>query len=308
MTTVTAKSRMRSTLRGYCYMISRLNKHWMQRVRLRLGGYDRAYKRKFGHYPNYDDPKALTEKLAWMRQYDRNPLYTQLVDKVAVRDYVRERVGDDILIPLYGVWDDARDIDFESLPDSFVLKCNHESGFVIICPDKANLDTVYARAQLATRLKMNHYYRHGEWPYLNVKPRIMAEKLLVSGDGGEPVDYKIHCFNGEPHYIFTMKDRHSQPLRGNYSLDWKLLPYTADAELPTEPLPKPPQLGRLVEIAAELSRGLPYCRVDLYEAEGKVYFGEITLIINAGLLRFNPISYDRILGDMLQLPNAGRVT
>lgn len=285
-------------------MCSRLAKHWVRRAALRVGSYDCKFRGKTGRWPNYRDPRMFGEKLAWMRLYDHNPLYIQLVDKIAVRDYVRERVGEDILIPQYGVWERAEDIDFDSLPDSFVLKCNHESRFVILCPDKSKLDTIYARYQLATRLKMNYYYRHHEWAYRFVKPRIIAEKLLVGDGGGEPMDYKIHCFDGVPHWIWAVKDRHDQQkkIRGNYSTEWERLPFHGRRGLSPESFPRPPELERMLEVAVSLSKGLHYCRVDLYAVEGRVYFGEMTIINGAGLIRYRPDEWNYHWGEKLHLP------
>ena len=163
-------SRARSMLRGRWYVIRKLVQYRLRPLGMRFGYYEYKFRKKTGRPPNYQNPLTFTDKLAWMRLYDHNPLYTQLVDKIAVRDYVRERVGEDVLIPQYGVWKSAEDIDFDSLPNSFVLKCNHESGFVIICRDKELLDTVYVRAQLATRLKMNYYYHHLEYLHLSSSP------------------------------------------------------------------------------------------------------------------------------------------
>ncbi len=284
-------------------MTKRLAKYYVRAFLMRFGGYERRFVEKTGRRPNFDDPKTFTDKLAWMRLHDHNPLYTQLVDKIAVRDYVRERVGEDVLIPLYGTWAKARDIDFDSLPESFVLKCNHESGFVVLCHDKARLDTTYVKAQLATRLKMNYYHYHHEWPYLHVKPRVLAERLLVGDDGGEPHDYKIHCFDGQPAFIIAVKDRHTRQVQGCYSPDWEPLPFAATMVPPVE-IPRPVHLERMLEIARALAKGLPCCRVDLYAVEDKVYFGELTLIIGAGLLKYYPDSYDLHWGERFTLPPA----
>lgn len=262
-----------------------------------------AYRWKFGRTPDYTTPRTMNEKLGWMRLYDRNPLYTRLADKIAVRDYVRERVGDAILIPCYGIWNKAEDIPFAELPDRFVLKCNHECGFVVLCRDRATLDQQYVRAQLATRLRMNYYDHCREWPYRNIQPRIMAEKLLQNSDGSEPMDYKFHCFGGVPQYIYVVKDRHSHPVCGYYSPDWKLFPFSVSGDGPMGSFPPPTQLERMLNIARTLSRGLYYCRVDLYEVQGKIYFGEITLVSGAGLMAFSPESYDLYWGERLMLPN-----
>lgn len=285
-------------------MLCRLTKYHKQRIMLRFGHYERRFRQKAGRYPDYENPRTFGDKLAWMRLYDQNPLYIQLVDKIAVRDYVRERVGEDILIPQYGVWERPEDIDFDSLPDSFVLKCNHESGFVVLCRDKSKLDKTFVRLQLATRLKMNFYHRYNEWAYQFVKPRIIAEKLLTGDDGGEPLDYKIHCFNGVPSWIWAVKDRHDsqKKTRGNYSTDWERMPFHGRRKPSPEPFPRPPQLERMLEIAAALSKGLNYCRIDLYAVEGKVYFGEVTIINGAGLIRYRPDEWNYHWGDKLNLP------
>jgi len=261
------------------------------------------YRWKFGCAPDYTTPRTLNEKLGWMRLYDHNPLYTLLADKIAVRNYVRERVGDEILIPCYGIWNKAEDVQFAQLPDRFVLKCNHECGFVILCRDLTSLDQHYVRAQLATRLRMNYYHHSREWPYRNIKPRILAEKLLQNSDGSEPIDYKFHCFGGVPKFIYVVKDRHSNPVCGYYSPDWKFFPFSLTGGSPIGRFPQPTQLERMLNIARTLSSGLYYCRVDLYEVQGKVYFGEITLISGGGLMVFSPKSYDLYWGERLILPN-----
>lgn len=287
-------------------MVSKLTTYHIRRIALRQGYYERKFCRKVGHPPDYDNPRTFTEKLAWMRLHDRNPLYPTLVDKIAVRDYVRERVGEDILVPCYGVWDRPEDIDFDSLPKSFVLKCNHESGFVIICKDKDELDRTYVRAQLATRLKMNFYYRFHEWPYKHVKPRILAEELLVDENGAEPHDYKTHCFGGQPGYTAVFIGRHTAPKRGYYSPDWERMPFTGTTD-PLRDVPRPPQLERMQEIIRALAEGLRYCRVDLYVLTDRIYFGEITLFPGAGLLKYDPSSYDLYWGERVQLTTEGQV-
>ncbi len=282
-------------------MARELCSYRVRQVSLCFGRYDRRFRHKTGHFPNYKNPKAFSEKLAWMRLYDRNPLYVTLVDKVAVREYVRERVGEDVLIPLYGTWANAKDIDFAALPRRFVLKCSHDSGFVVICKNKEQLDISYVRAQLAARLKMNHYYRHHEWPYLHVEPRVICEELLMGENEGPPSECSIHCFGGEIGYILKTVGRHSDSLRGYYSRDWEKLPFD-QANGPITDFPRPPYLERLLQMARALAKGLRYGRVDFYEARGKLYFSEIDLCPRAGLIRYIPSSYDRYWGDRLPLP------
>ena len=242
-----------------------------------------------------------------MRLYDRDPRYVQLVDKLAVRDWVRERVGEEVLVPLYGVWEKASDIQLDELPKQFVLKCNHECGYVVLCKNRDQLDWPFVQAQLATRLKMNYYYRYLEWPYLNVTPRILAEELLEDEQGGEPLDYKFYCFDGEPHYLYIVKDRHTKPIRAYFSTDWEPMPFYSPEFMkgPLMPaLPRPTQFEQMLNIARKLSQGLRYCRVDLYEVREQVFFGEITLICGAGFLTFTPDSYSYSLGDRIKLPEA----
>lgn len=284
------------------YTITALVAYQTRRFLSRLGWVEWVYRWKFGRSPDYQNPRTFNEKLGWRRLYDHNPLYTILTDKIAVRDYVRERVGENVLIPCFGVWDKAADIPFDALPDRFVLKCNHECGFVVLCRDRAALNQQYTRAQLATRLRMNYYYRCREWPYRYIQPRIMAEKLLTDHHDGEPIDYKIHCFGGVPQFISVYKNRHSHPVCANYSPDWELSPFITTGYRAEGVFPRPNQLKRMLEIAVSLSRGLYYCRVDLYEVQEQVYFGELTLLPAAGLLVFSPDSYDRHWGERILLP------
>jgi hypothetical protein len=291
-----------SVMHGWWYTVTTLTVYWIRRFLSYHGYVEFVYRWKFGRAPNYRNPRTFNEKLGWIRLYDRNPLYTRLADKVAVRDYVHERVGEGVLIPCYGLWTKAAEIPFDTLPDRFVLKCNHESGFVIICRNREKLDERFARVQLATHLRMNYYYNAREWPYLNIKPRIIAEKLLTDDQGGDPVDYKFHCFGGMPQYIYAVKNRNGRFNYGYYSPGWELLPFSYPGLAITETFPCPSQLKQMLDIAASLSQGLYYCRVDLYEVQEKVYFGEITIIPGAGLVVFSPDSYDLYWGERLILP------
>jgi hypothetical protein len=293
-----------SVIRGWWYTVTTLVAYEIRRFLTYHGYVKLAYRRHFGCAPDYINPRTFNEELGWMRLYDHNPLYTILADKIAVRDYVRERVGDEVLIPCYGVWNKAADIQFDILPNSFVLKCNHECGFVVLCRDRANIDQRFVRAQLATRLRMNYYYHAREWPYRNIPPRIIAEKLLTDDHGGEPIDYKFHCFGGVPRYIYVVKDRNSRTVCGYYSPIWELMPFSIPGHDTTEVFPRPSQLESMLDIAASLSRGLYYCRVDLYAVQEKVYFGEMTLISGAGLIVFSPDSYDLYWGERLFLPDS----
>jgi hypothetical protein len=290
-----------SAIRGWRYTVKKITAYWVRRFLNCCGYAEYVYRRKFGHAPDYINPRTFNEKIGWIMRYDHNPLYTKLADKITVRDYVRERVGENVLVPCYGVWNKASDIRFETLPDRFVLKCNHESGFVVLCRNKTELDQCYVRYQLAARLRMNYYYQWREWHYRDIPPRIMAEKLLMDDDGREPVDYKFHCFNGVLRFIYTVKDRHSSPVKRFYSPAWELLPFDS-GDSRQEFIPRPQKLQYMLDTAAQLSRGLYYCRVDLYAVENHVYFNEMTLTPAAGMLIFLPDSYDLYWGERIILP------
>lgn len=291
-----------SMILGCWYTVTTLFAYEIRRFLTYCNYMEFVYRRTFGRAPDYITPRTFNEKLGWMRLYDHNPLYTILADKIAVRGYVRERVGEEVLIPCYGVWKTAAEIPFDALPDCFVLKCNHECGFVILCRDRVKIDQRFVRAQLATRLRMNYYYQCREFHYRDIPRSIMAEKLLLGDNGEEPIDYKIHCFGGVPQYIYVVKDRHRRLVYGYYSPNWELLPFSIPGYVTAEVLPRPSQLESMLEIAISLSRGLYYCRVDLYAVQEKVYFGEMTLISGAGLMVFYPDSYDLYWGERLILP------
>jgi hypothetical protein len=294
-----------SSLRGWRYMTRRLTSYARRRcLPRRMFPHAAFFQRKFGRVPDYNQPRTFNEKLGWMLRYDHNPLYTRLADKIAVRDYVRERVGADVLIPLYGTWDKPSQVTFDDLPPKFMMKCNHESGFVIICRDRDKLDRRFVRAQLAAHLRMNYYYRNLEWHYRAIRPRILAEELLEDDNGGEPLDYKIYCFNGDPRYIYAMKDRHSpHPTCSFYTAAWDLLPCSYDRYTQPTPFPAPARLERMLEIAAALSAGLYFCRVDLYHVRNQVFFGEITIVPGAGIVVLSPNSFDEEWGDQIILPS-----
>jgi hypothetical protein len=293
-----------SSLRGWRYMLRRLLSYQRRRWLPRLHQpHEVLFSRKFGRAPDYDNPRTFNEKLGWMIRNDHDPRYVQLADKIAVRDYVRTRVGEEILIPLYGVWDKPSQIPFDELPKKFIMKCNHESGFVIICRDRDQLDRCFVRAQLTTHLRMNYYYRNLEWHYRVIRPRILAEELLEDDQGGEPLDYKIYCFDGVPRYLYAMKDRHSpHPTCSFYTSAWELLACSYDRYTQPTPFPRPRQLVRMLDVAAVLSQGLYFCRVDLYAVRNRVYFGEITIVPGAGIVVLSPESFDYAWGEQLVLP------
>lgn len=264
------------------------------------------YKLNFGKKLNLKSPETFNEKLQWLKLYDRKSEYVQLVDKYRVREYIANKIGKEYLIPLIGVWDKFEDIDFAKLPNQFVLKCNHDSGSVIICKDKNTFNFEKAKVKLSRGLKRNLYYFGREWCYKDVPPRIIAEEYLVDDSGDELKDYKIFCFNGEPRIILVCADRFSSGgLRENfYDTNWNLLNLQRPKHPNTEySVSKPESLDIMLSLARTLSQNIPFVRVDFYEVDGKVYFGEMTFFPASGFGLFTPEEWDYKLGEWIKLPN-----
>lgn len=258
-----------------------------------------------GNELNLDNPQTFNEKLQWLKLYNRRPEYTMMADKFLVRDYIAKTLGEKYLIPLLGVWDDPDEIDFDALPDRFVLKCNHNSGLgMCICKDKSKLDFEKVRKDLRRGLKQDYYLTGREWPYRDVPRKILAEEYLeVSGD--DLPDYKFHCFNGKVRLILVCCDRFS---RGGMTEDffdenWNHLDvHRPNMKFSSRELKAPENLGKMIELAEKLSKDIPFVRVDFYDVDGKIRFGELTFFPASGLGQFIPEEWDRILGSYLRLP------
>lgn len=236
---------------------------------------------------NLDSPQTLNEKLQWLKLYNRKPEYTIMVDKYAVRKYIADTIGEEYLIPLLGVWDNPDDIDFDALPNQFVLKCNHNSGLgMCICKDKRKLDIEKVKDGLRKGLEQDYYLTGREWPYKNVKHRIIAEKYMTDSPNiDEFTDYKFYCFNGYVDCVLTCIERSTgNPKFYFFDKDWKLLRYNKRGKAaPADfTLPKPENIDEMFRIAGELSREIPFVRVDLYNSCGKIYFGELTFFPDSG--------------------------
>lgn len=261
------------------------------------------YKASFGEKPDLENPKTFNEKLQWLKLYNRRPEYTMMADKFAVRKYIAETVGEQYLIPLLGKWDSAEDIDFEALPNQFVLKCNHDQGSVIICRDKTEFDVGAAKKKLKYKLGKNHYKSLREWPYKNIKPCIIAEKYMQnSSDDEELTDYKVLCFNGEPKLIEYHLGRFGKHTQDIYDTDWN----KTDINQPDIPMSdfvaeKPAILEEMLCCSKKLAQNIPHVRVDWYYTGGRMYFSELTFFDASGFDSFNG-SYDELLGNWLQLP------
>lgn len=261
------------------------------------------YKAAFGEKPNLENPKTFNEKLQWLKLYDHRPEYTMMADKYAVRKYVADTVGEKYLIPLLGKWDRVEDIDFAALPNQFVLKCNHDQGSVVICRDKSSFDIEAAKKKLKYKLGKNHYKVLREWPYKNIKPCIIAEKLLQNASYNDELsDYKILCFNGEPKLIEYHRGRFRHHTEDFYDTNWRKTDIVrVGTPVSDEIYERPPILEEMLEFARKLSNGIPHVRVDCYCSDGKIYFSELTLYNSAGLGKFNK-NYDELLGSWITLP------
>ena len=275
---------------------------------------DREYlERKFeccmGKPLELENPQTFNEKLQWLKLYDRKPEYTVMVDKYKVREYIKERLGEEYLIPLLGVWDNPDDIDFDQLPDQFVLKCNHNSGLgMYICKDKSKLishDIKRIRRNLARGLAQDYYLTGREWPYKDVPRKIIAEKYMTdSASSSDFTDYKFFCFNGYVDCVMVCLERSSGDTKFYFfDKDWNLKRLNIRGKNAPDgfTIPKPNQMDKMFEVAAKLSEGLPFARVDLYQSNDHIYFGEITFFPDSGFDANLLPETDKYFGDLIRL-------
>lgn len=263
------------------------------------------YRLKIGKKLDLEQPKGFNEKLQWLKLYDRRSEYNIMADKFLVREYIARQLGREHLIPLLGVWDDPEDIDFDALPDRFVLKCNHNSGLgMCICKDKSKLDIAKVRGELRKGLQQNYYLHGREWPYKDIPRKIVCEAFMTDG-GEELADFKVHNFNGEPKFILVCRDRFKETglTEDFFSEKWEHL----DIKRPgvpnaSQPIPEPAELEQMLAFSRKLAEGIPFVRTDFYVIDHKVYFGEITFFPASGMAAFEPESWDDTFGDWLKLP------
>ena len=269
------------------------------------------YKNAFLRAIDLKSPKTFNEKLQWLKLYNRDPGYTKMVDKYEAKKYVASVIGEEYIIPTYGVYNSFDEIDFDALPDQFVLKCTHGSGDVVIVRDKNAFDRDAAKAKLTKSLKTNYYKISREWPYKNVKPRIIAEMLLKErcndGDDSEPRgirDYKFMCFNGKMEYVFVCSGRFDKEgLHATFfDSNWNLMDFEHNDPSEKSGFPKPKTYSKMLSLSEELSKNIPFVRIDFYECDEKIYFGEITFFSGGGFEPFQPEEWDRKLGDLITLP------
>ncbi len=262
------------------------------------------YRAAFHKKLNLKNPQTYNEKLQWMKLYDRNPLYNKLVDKYDVREFIKERIGEEHLIPAYGVWDKFDDINFDELPDEFVLKCTHDSGSVFICKDKSKIDKAWLKAKFEKALKGNQYHGGREWAYKDVKGKIVAEKFMVDESGYELKDYKFFCFDGEVKAMFIATDRGVEGEDVKFDFfdeNFNHLPFKHGHENAKVTPLKPEGFEEMKEIAKVLSKGLRQVRVDLYNINGKIYFGEMTFYHHCGFVPFEPEEWDYTFGSWIDI-------
>ncbi len=264
----------------------------------------RTFKACFGYVPDLENPRTFNEKLQWLKLHDRKDIYTTMVDKYEAKKYVGHVIGEKYVIPTLGVWDHFDDIDFSKLPMSFVLKCTHDSGSVVLVRDKNHWDKDAAKKLLERGLSRNYYWSGREWPYKNVKPRILAEEMVDMN----PVDYKRICLKGEPEVLCMCMDRQKGDLTFNYyDMNFNLLPFEwVHPNIKTGGEKRPENFDEMKKLARKLSKGIPEVRVDFYDINGQVYFGELTFYHQSGFAPFSPEEWDLKLGQLLGLTDIKR--
>lgn len=260
---------------------------------------------KMGKKLDLNNPLTFNEKLQWLKLYNRKPEYTKMVDKYEAKKYIASIIGEEHIIPTIGIYNSVDEIPWEKLPNQFVLKCTHDSGGIVICKDKERLDIEKAKAKLSRGLAKSYFYLYREWPYKNVKPRIICEKYIVDESGIELKDYKFFCFNGIPKLFKVDFNRSSDHRANYYDLEWILLDF-GEVMCPPDSsriIPKPKNFDLMVSIAKKLSRDEPFVRVDLYNNNGNIYFGELTFFPATGMGRFTSDEWDKTMGIWMELPN-----
>ena len=257
-----------------------------------------------GRELNLQEPVRYTEKLQWLKLYDHRPEYTTMVDKYAAKQYAAEKIGQEYVISLLGVWNDVEDIDFDSLPSRFVLKTTHDSGGIVVCKDKSRLDIAAAKKKLRYFLKRNYYDHNREWPYKNVPHRVIAEAYMEDSAYQELRDYKFFTFGGVPKVLYIAQGRgKGEPTVADFfDMEFNHLAFTIDHDMAPVPPEKPVNFELMKTLAAKLSQGTPQLRVDFYEVDGKVYFGEMTFFHCSGMESFHPEEWDKKFGDWVTLP------
>lgn len=264
------------------------------------------YRFRMNKKMNWKNPLTFNEKLQYLKVYDRKPIYSKMVDKYDAKEYVANIVGDEYIIPTLGVWDNFDDIDFNTLPNQFVLKCTHDSGGLVICKDKNSFDKQEAKKKIQSSLKSKYYLYYREWAYKSIKPRIIAEQYMEDKETGDLRDYKFFAFNGVPKALFIATDRNAvgkDTCFDFFDMDFKHLDIRNGHPNADIVPAKPKNFELMKSLASVLSKDIPQLRVDFYEVNGKVYFGELTFAHWGGMMPFEPEKWDRTFGDWIDLPS-----
>lgn len=276
--------------RPFCYLIS--DKNWLKMM------YYAYHHKKL----DLETPHTYNEKLQWLKLYDRKPEYRMMSDKYAVRKFIAEKIGNEYLVPLLGVWDRVDDVDFDALPKQFVLKCNHDSAGLVICKDKKKLNIARAKKKLKKCLKVDYFWAGREDNYRVVEKKIIAEKYMTDGDKDELTDYKFFCFNGKPEFVQVDSGRFSKHIRNFYDTSWNFIDVQNGCMNDrTAVIPRPSNLDKMLEIAKILSEGMKHVRVDLYDISNQIYFGELTFHHGGGCMSIIPELYDEKWGEFLKI-------
>lgn len=259
----------------------------------------------FGYKLDLKNPATYNEKLQWLKLYDRKPIYTKMVDKYEVKNIIEKTIGKEYIIPTLGVYNSFDEINFEKMPNQFVIKCTHDSGGNVICTDKSTLNLKKAKKKIEKSLKNNYYWQNREWPYKDVEPRIIIEKYMVDESGYELKDYKFFCFDGKVKAMFIATDRNSNETETKfdfYDENFIHLPFTNGHPNSNKIIEKPKSFEKMIMLAEKISKGIPQVRVDFYDIDGQIYFGEVTFFHWSGLKKFEPPEWDQKFGEWIKLP------
>ncbi len=287
-----------------------LNEHGFARLFRDKFYLKHLYKDRMGKELNLQNPQTFNEKLQWLKLYDHKPEYTTMVDKYAVKQYVADKIGQKYVISTLGVWDKFENIDFQALPDQFVLKCTHDSGGLVICRDKSKLDLKKVKRKINRSLKRNYFWHGREWPYKNVPRRIIAEKYMENDNQSfesapqkSLTVYKVMTFSGVPRIIQTIQnDKLKDESIDYFDTGWNLLDLRQNFPNSQNHLGRPKTLNEMLDLASKMSAGFPFLRVDFYEVNGETYFSEFTFYSDGGMARFEPNEWDYKLGEWIKLP------
>lgn len=285
-------------LRTYRKLCNILMKQLPDSVYLKM-----LYQVRMGKKLNLKRPITYNEKLNWLKIHDRNPYYTQLADKYRVKNIVAEKIGDQYIIPTLAVWDNVDDIDISYLPEKFVLKCTHDSSSIVFCKNKEQFDLDAAKRKLDNALKNNFFYYSREWVYKNITPRIICEPFIEFLGDKPPIDYKFFCFNGRVQFMFVATNRNGENADFDFfDRNYNHLDFRQGHPNAVTIPEKPENYELMLELAEKLSAGIPHVRVDFYDSQGQVYFGEMTFYHHSGLVKFDPEDWDYVFGKALELP------